>query len=261
MGTLGHPNKLATFFETLLLLSIGAFLVEKKLWLKITSIVILGLGLVTLIMTGSRGAWIGFAVSFAIFIIFSLLNKHLNAKAVLKPVVLAVLLMMIAAMTFSDMLSVRIFGEDYGSAESRIPMFQIALNVIAAHPLGGVGINNYQVNMREYNDSVRAMRYTTIPRPVHNMYLLIIGEIGFIGFAAMMFLLISLIIILLKTVSSSSPLLAVMSICILGGVCAFCVHGTVDKHPPGGYAPFYVMMALASSAFLLNRRRHSSFHS
>jgi putative inorganic carbon (HCO3(-)) transporter len=261
MGTLGHPNKLATFLELLLPLLMGAFLIEKKVWLKITSIGIFGLGLITLIMTGCRGAWIGFAVSFLVFIVFSLRNKHIKATSLLKPIVLALLLMMMVAIAFSDMLAQRFLGDDYGSAESRIPMYQIAVNVISANPLGGVGINNYQVSMREYNTSVRAMRYATIPRPVHNMYLLVAGEIGFIGFAAMTIMLISLITILVKTASSSSSFLAIVSICILGGVCAFCVHGMVDKHPPGGHAPFYAVMALASSAFIVDRRRHVSFHS
>ncbi|MBN1559451.1 O-antigen ligase family protein [candidate division KSB1 bacterium] len=261
MGTLGHPNKLATFLELLLPLTMGAFLIEKKLWLKMTTVGILGLGLITLIMTGCRGAWIGFVVAFLIFVVFSLRNRHIKAKRLLKPVVLALLLMTMVAVAFSDMLTERVFGDDYGSAESRIPMYQIAINVIAANPIGGVGINNYQVNMREYNDSVRAMRYTTIPRPVHNMYLLVAGETGFIGFTAMIVMLISLINLLVKTASSSSSFLAIISICILGGVCAFCVHGLVDKHPPGGYAPFYAMMALASSAFIVNRRRHASFYS
>jgi len=254
MGTLGHPNKLATFIESLLLLCLAAFLVEKKIWLKITSICVLGLGLVTLIMTGTRGAWIGFAVAFFIFIIFSLRNKNIRKKSVLKPILLAMLLMSAGTIVFSNMVIERLFGDDYGSAKSRIPMFQIALNVISAHPVGGVGINNYQVNMREYNDSVRAIRYTTIPRPVHNMYLLVTAETGFIGFIAMMFTLISMIFILLKTASSFSPLLAFVSICILGGVCAFCIHGMVDKHPPGGYAPFYAMMAMAASTYIIDRR-------
>ena len=176
---------------------------------------------------------------------------------VIKPAITAVLAMAIVVFAFSDMMTERLFGDDYGSAASRIPMFQIAVNVIAANPIGGVGINNYQVNMREYNDSVRAMQYTTIPRPVHNMYLLVAGETGFIGLSMMLLMLVSVIATLLKTVSSSSSLVAITSICILGGITAFCIHGMVDKHPPGGYAPFYALMAVAVSAYLIDRRRRS----
>lgn len=254
MGTLGHPNKLATFIESLLLFCLGAFLIEKKKWLKIISIVILALGLVTLIMTGTRGAWIGFIAAFMTFLFLAARNKHIDRKLTIKPAGIAILLILMVGVLFSGMLTERLFGDDYGSAESRLPMFQIAFNIISAHPVGGVGINNYQVNMRDYNDSVHAMRYTTIPRPVHNMYLLVMGETGLIGFAAMMLLLLFFVSILLKTASSSSPRLAVMAICILSGVCAFCLHGLVDKHPPGGYAPFYAMMAIGASIYLIHRK-------
>ena len=254
MGTLGHPNKLATYIESLLLLCLGAFLFERKKILRYAAIGVFSLALAVLIMTGTRGAWIGFILAFAVFIFFSLRNRHINVRMIIKPAITAVLAMAVVGFAFSDMMSERIFGDDYGSAASRIPMFQIALNVIAAHPIGGVGINNYQVNMREYNDSVRAMRYTTIPRPVHNMYLLTAGEIGIIGFAMMLLMLISLVSILVKTASSPSTLLSITAICLLGGITAFCVHGLVDKHPPGGYAPFYTMMAMAVAAYLIDQR-------
>ena len=74
----------------------------------------------------------------------------------------------------------------------------------------------------------------------------------------MMSMLILFILTLMKTTASSNPLYAVLSICILGGIAAFCVHGMVDKHPPGGYAPFYAMMAVGAAANLLDRKqRHS----
>lgn len=258
MGTLGHPNKLATYIESLLLLSVGMFLVEKKKILRFVSLAIFSLGSVTLIMTGSRGAWIGFLLAFFVFIFFALRNKTINVRALFKPTLAALLILVVVGVAFSDMLQERIFGDDYGSAASRIPMIKIAINIISEHPVGGVGINNYQVNMREFNDAIESLRYTTIPRPVHNMYLLVAGETGFIGFFMMMLLLIALVRTLIQTAASKVPLLSVTSICILGGLCAFCVHGLVDKHPPGGYAPFYAMMAIAASAYLIDRRHHTS---
>ena len=81
---------------------------------------------------------------------------------------------------------------------------------------------------------------------------LIVG--GIIGFAMMLLMLISLVSVLVKTASSPSTLLSITAICLLGGITAFCVHGLVDKHPPGGYAPFYTMMAMAVAAYLIDQR-------
>jgi O-antigen ligase len=258
MGTLGHPNKLATFMEMLLLMPIGMFITEKRSWARITCLAVFALGAIILILTGTRGAWIGFALGAVVFILYAGKNPYLEIKAVLKPALIVLVVLATAAAMLSGMLRERIYGDDYGSAASRIPMFKIALNVIAAHPLGGVGINNYQVNMREYNDAVESLRYISIPRPVHNMYLLVAGETGMIGLAAMLLMLIALTRTLLQTVSSPSALTAVTSISLLGGMAAFYLHGMVDKHPPGGSALFYAMMAVAVSAFVINKEQRFS---
>ncbi|RPI01471.1 MAG: hypothetical protein EHM72_06365 [Calditrichaeota bacterium] len=75
-----------------------------------------------------------------------------------------------------------------------------------------------------------------------------------IGLATLLLLLTAVFRTLTSTVSSNDPLLAVTSTCLLAGITAFCVHGFVDKHPPGGYAPFYVMMATAVSVYVINKR-------
>ena len=67
-------------------------------------------------------------------------------------------------------------------------MFQIAFSVIEAHPLGGVGVNNYAVVMQEHDNTILGRRFGTMRRPVHNIYLLITGETGFIGLMSFLWL-------------------------------------------------------------------------
>lgn len=258
MGTLGHPNRLATFLETLLVLPVGMFMIEKRRMSRLLCIGSFALGIVALIMTGTRGAWIGFSVAVLLFVIYSLRNPHLNAKAIVKPMIIVFAVLAVAAAFLSDMLEQRLMGEDYGSAASRIPMIKIALNIIAANPIGGVGINNYQVNMRSYNDAIESVRYVTIARPVHNMYLLVAGETGLIGLAALLLLLIAVMRTLSRTVASHSPLPAVTSIALLGGLAAFCLHGMVDKHPPGGSLLFYAVAATAVASYIIHQKHQTA---
>ena len=258
MGTLGHPNRLATFLETLLMLPVGMFMIEKRRFARLLCVGSFALGIIALIMTGTRGAWIGFSVAVLSFIVNSLRNPHLNVKSIVKPMIIVFAVLTVAAVFLSDMLEQRLMGEDYGSAAGRIPMIKIALNIIAAHPFGGVGINNFQVNMREYNDAIESVRYTTIARPVHNMFLLAAGETGLVGLAAMLLLLIALVRTLLQTVTSPLPLPAVTSVALLGGLAAFCLHGMVDKHPPGGSLLFYAVAATAVASYLIHRRHQSA---
>ncbi|MDZ7315886.1 MAG: O-antigen ligase family protein [candidate division KSB1 bacterium] len=255
MGTLGHPNKLATFLEVLLLLPLAAYLFEKKKPLRFIALLIFFLGVPAMMMTGSRGAWISFAAAMAFFGLFLLTSRHVRPTTIIKLAMAGVFILTLIAGTMSEMLYQRLFGPDYGSAAGRIPMFKIALNIISAHPVGGVGINNYQVNMRNYNDAVESLRYVAITRPVHNMYLLVAGETGIIGLAAMLSVLFGLFSTLRRARASQAPMISLTAAALYGGMIAFCVHGMVDKHPPGGSAIFYVVAALAAGLVVNDRKR------
>ncbi len=255
-GTLGHPNRLAMYLELLLPLCLGFFWAETNKRSRTLVIGILGLGMAALIMTGSRGAWVGVILSLVLFFYMLHRNRQVNIRSVIGPALLALLILGALTIGFSDYIERRIAGEDYGSAISRIPMFQIALSVIEAHPLGGVGINNYTIKMRDYNDTILGRRFKTFSRPVHNMYLLIAGETGMIGLTAFLWLLFGLTSSILAAVKAGDLQISILATSLFAGLVAFLIHGLVDKHPPGGYPLFYCLMAIAAAIY--QRGRQSS---
>lgn len=248
MGTLGHPNRLAMYLEILLPVCFALFLIETKKFKKIIVTGIMGLGLVALIMTGSRGAWLSFMFAMAILLYYLLKSKRIRWKTLLWPAFITLLLLIVVSFVFSDMIYERIYGDDYGSAMSRIPMMRIAFNLIQDNPIGGVGINNYAEVMRQYNDSILGLQFDSISRPVHNMYLLVWGETGVIGFAALVLLLFMLIKTLRTTLKSKNKIIAIVNMSLLAGIGALCLHGLVDKHPPSGYPLFYIILAMAAAS-------------
>jgi len=251
MGTMGHPNRLAMFLEILLPMCFALFLIEKQKLMRFLAISIFGLGIVALIMTGSRGAWVSFTFALAILFYFAIKSKAMKFSSLIGPGIAALILITVMAFAFSDMIEERLYGEDHGSAMSRIPMMQIALNLIQDHPIGGVGINNYAEVMQQYNDTILGRRFGTISRPVHNMYLLVIGETGFLGFGMLLSMMIMFGKTLLKSIKSDNRIISLVNIALLAGFGAMCLHGLVDKHPPGGYLYFYVMMAMAASSYYM----------
>ncbi len=253
MGTLGHPNRLAMYLEMLLPLCFGMFLLEKRIKLKMTAISVFGLGFVALIMTGSRGAWIAFIFGMLIFFILAVKNRHMKLSTIFGTGLIGVIVIAGIALAFSGMIEERIHGDDYGSAMSRIPMVQIAINLIEAHPLGGVGINNYAVVMKKYNDTILGRHFKSIPRPVHNMFLLVTGETGIIGLLMLLLLLYFFLATALKSARSPDETISITNISVLAGILAMCAHGMVDKHSPSGYALFYVLMAMVAATYFLNR--------
>jgi putative inorganic carbon (HCO3(-)) transporter len=252
-GTLGHPNRLALYLELLLPLCLGLFWTETKKKKRLIALVIFGLGFTALIVTGSRGAWIGVVLSLILFFYLLYRNSHVSLRSLIGPSFLALFILSVLVIGFSGYIERRISGEDHGSAISRIPMFQIAFSLIEAHPIGGVGINNYTIKMREYNDTLIGRRFKTIARPVHNMYLLITGETGVIGLFAFLWLLVGLSSSILMAAQSKDLLISITAIGLLAGLVAFLIHGFVDKHPPGGYPLFYCLMALAAALYYKSR--------
>jgi putative inorganic carbon (hco3(-)) transporter len=246
-GTLGHPNRLALYLELSLPSCIAAMMLAKKSTSKWLAAAIFAIGFGAMIITGSRGGWIG--VVFSLFVLFYLLvrNHHVSVWTVFKLGLLLCLIFAAAVLTFYDQIENRITGNDYGSAISRIPMFQMAWSIIKDHPIGGVGINNYAVNMRQYNDTLIGRRFKTIARPVHNMYLLITGETGLLGLSAFLWLLWATMRNLVRMVRAHSAVFSIMSAGLLSGISAYLVHGLVDKHPPGGNALFYLFLAMTAA--------------
>lgn len=73
--------------------------------------------------------------------------------------------------------------DDEGSAAARLPMFKVALSVIQAHPLFGVGIGNYKFVYRKYDRTPERISQAFPFQPVHNLFLLFAAETGIPGLA------------------------------------------------------------------------------
>lgn len=85
-------------------------------------------------------------------------------------------------------------AEDAHSAESRIPMWLTALQVIKDHPLG-VGLNNYLHIAPQYDKYGIIAQF---PFPVHNIYLLNFAELGIVGGSCFIGLLIAAVLLAFK---------------------------------------------------------------
>jgi putative inorganic carbon (HCO3(-)) transporter len=161
-GTLGSPNQTAGYFS--LLLAPAASLLFTRLgkarkWL---ARAVLALGGTALIFTFSRGGWIAFAFSLTLLFLCSWRRRGFSVKA---PIVILLVLVLLY-LPFHTAISMRILGDDRGSAESRIPLMKLAFRIIEDNPVFGVGSNNFQFYA------------------VHNKYLLVLAETGIGGFLA-----------------------------------------------------------------------------
>ena len=189
-GTVGNVNGFARYLGFILPIASILMLTtrERKMFL-LSLFAALG-GLIALILTQSRSVWGAFLIAMMAGMVFVLL-RHLVTLRTLKRIGMALLLIAGLSFFYGETVYNRLTGDDHGSAKSRLTTARVALDIINDHPVLGVGVNNYDSYIREY---WRIEDPFTKIAVVHNNYLLILAEIGLIGFAAFLWLLAALLV-------------------------------------------------------------------
>lgn len=227
-GTLQHPNDFAIYLGLLLPLSLSLFCTTIKRRCRIALGLIFIMAVIGLILTLSRGGWICFLICLVVVIVLGLRARLFTFHGLIPRLTVAIIILAGIIFPFQQTLSTRLFSDDYGAARSRIPLAEVAMTIISAHPLTGIGINNYADVMHEYDNTSGGITGST-PNPVHNSYLLIAAEIGIMG---LMFFLwfVSLVyktgIDVLAT--TSDKFIAWVTIGILGGLVSFLLHVIIE---------------------------------
>jgi O-antigen ligase len=225
-GTVCHPNSFAMYLNTALPFAIALIFANVRRLYKILAVLVVGLGIVCLILTLSRGGWIGFLLSGSLVIILAIRRGRLKAvHAIL--VVCGVLLLAILVITSSNLIIDRLTTSDRGSAQSRITMDQGALVMMRDYPILGVGLNNYTLYMPQYDPITFAENHGLYV--VHNTFLLIGAETGLIGLVGFVLFLLSIIFQAWNlTKISPNDFLWIIAVGVLCGYISLSVHNLVD---------------------------------
>jgi O-antigen ligase len=183
-GTTGYCNALAGYLELLLPVFISFYFfypLEKKL--RRGLLVVLVLGAAALLVTYSRGGFLGMILGVVALLLlasrhFPKLSKHAFKISAVVGVQLVVLLAL-----FSEKLTMRMqfFMQQSMEDDVRVALIRDALEMIKHHPLFGIGLNNFPEAFTRYE--ITGMKFD-INYPVHNTWLLIAAEQGLFGLVA-----------------------------------------------------------------------------
>ncbi|MFH0726588.1 MAG: O-antigen ligase family protein [Pseudomonadota bacterium] len=253
-GTFGHPNSLAGYLVMLVLINLALF------WAPISGIARLALWptlllmSTALILTFSRGGWLalGFGGMLTFYFCFLRWIKHRPLSFLLSLALLVVFF--ITSVGLITPLRQRLFLEDYGAAQSRIPMTQVALNIIDHHPWLGIGLGNYTFAAPGYDNSSIGISYE-FPRPVHNEFLLIAAEQGLPALGLFLVILLSVVIQLFRlSQSRTDPILPYVAIGLLGTFLAWSIFRLMDYNYVLLGDPFWLLVGLSLAIVQLSRQ-------
>jgi putative inorganic carbon (hco3(-)) transporter len=176
-GTVGSPNEAGAYLSLALSLAVSLLFSDTQRKYKWLAAAVIGFGGAALILTFSRGAWISFVSAIALFYI-SLWRRN---RGSLKAPIVTLAILLISYLPLHKAVEGRLLADDNGSAESRIPLMNLAFRIIADHPIFGVGSNNFSTAMDGY---VTREFQTGFLYTVHNKYLLVWTEVGAVGLLA-----------------------------------------------------------------------------
>jgi O-antigen ligase len=184
-GTVGkNPAMFASFILPILLIVIAQFLtVESPRERRRMGVLSLA-GVAALILTFTRAAWVAFAVGTMSLIIFGYRRRALRLSR-FAPVGAAIVgVVLVFSPMIVNRLSTSPVSADY---EERLRLMRIALRVVAAHPIAGVGIGAYNSIYKSFLNADEQGQWVFA---VHNAYLLRAAETGVPGACAFVMLLV-----------------------------------------------------------------------
>ncbi len=143
--------------------------------LRIICGLLLAMFIVSIVFTGSRGAFVGM-VGTLIFILYK------EKRLILGLIVLAVLSVpayyLVSARYVERIESIREYQEDQ-SVGIRLELWKAGLKMIADYPVFGVGTGNFPV---AYGGTYRAKDSASLYWSPHNVFIQILTEMGLVGF-------------------------------------------------------------------------------
>ena len=181
--------------------------------------------LITLVLSFSRGAWLGTIVALLVILLAAGSKRGLLAFGGLT-------LLGLAALPFIKLERVvSLFNPASGSGATRLYIWQSALQMIKDHPLTGVGLDQflYYYNPQYVNPLAWTERFTSHP---HNMFLDFWLRLGILGPVVLVWLLASFWWVAGRVGRAGLKkrgLTGALGLGLLGSMTDFAVHGMVDN--------------------------------
>lgn len=242
-----NPNILAEYLVMIIPLAVSLFWYSKKLSKKI---MFLGLTLVmvlALVLTQSRGGWVGFAFSALVFII--LIEKRLLLTLV--PISIGGVYFLPDSI-INRIMSIVNFNDS--SIAYRITMYEITFDIIKDNWIAGVGFGHLP-----FKQTFETYIRTHPTFHAHNTYLQTAAEIGIPGLIAfLLFIFILFKYSITQLIKQEDKYIRVMAAGVLSGLGGVLFHGLAENilYLPRIIFTFWIMVSLILTLFRIKSKEN-----
>ncbi|MBM4436611.1 MAG: O-antigen ligase family protein [Actinobacteria bacterium] len=241
-GLFGSPNNLALMLERAVPLGLG-LLIATRPGSPARRALTVGLGVlaVTLILTFSRGAWIGALLGVSVAALPFWWRASLRMRALSAAVTAALIATPLLTLGF-DRLALAFRGGDAGAA-SRAAVWDAAWRMVQDHPIFGMGPDNFLYHYRAYLTPT-AWREPNLSHP-HNIGLDAWLSVGLFGLVALVALVVVFWARWVRVVRRAAAGEHAILFGVAGSMVATLIHGSVDHSYflPELAAAFWVLAA------------------
>lgn len=247
-GSFGSANVLASFVTLSLAPALALIVMQVEPWRRLLGWTALGLASATLVLTESRGGWIGAAVALGVFAVGARRRHWLSRRIMVGASILGAA----GAVLFGARLLERLgqFGNE--AAQARLPLNRLALSIIGDNPIFGAGANNFAAAMRTHltidysNDWIST---------VHNKYLLVWAETGLVGLISFFAVVGGIVWCGWLLWKMRETVFSPFGLAVVGSVLGTMAHMLVELfHARVQYQALWLIAGLAQCALLVARR-------
>ena len=241
VATMSHPNVLGTYASYYFVFFAGAFLTAYK---RHESAILTGMSFVIIILSASRSALLAAVLAVLGIIVFYVYRRYKlwSFQSILKGIIplgllIALLLTGPLSFLFSDVDNLD------EMTTSRLMHYYCGYEIFQDHPLVGVGLNAHLVYLVENSSAVifeQVFDMTDLyqpeefmfTNPIHNIWIILIAELGLIGFLPILaFIIWYIATFKRRTRLSQNRYYNILNIAGLGVVFCWLVQGNSDWAP------------------------------
>lgn len=245
-GGMTHPNILGGFLILSTLLGMHAYIQTQKSHATTRTALLIGMSLcfIGLVITFSRSAWIAFIIGLIITAILLWHRRQSFFNKIQIPLIAFMSIALLFLISFPDLFFTRSIENtslEHNSLSDRALYIDHAKHLVRNAPLIGVGYGN--MTIISYEESIDPLKQIWQYQPVHNVFLLILTELGIIGFILFIALL-SVVMHKIWKISENHPRTHAFfaSICIALLTLALLDHWLITTH--FGVLFFWLLMTL-----------------